>query len=153
MVNRKVTAPGDPLIRMEVLIPQSMKDYLSSLDRSASQTIRELIDLHRQRFMANADKLFLIQSIKDGEIKLAMDKANLKQIEENERLEASRRTDFENKKKAGLEVLVRKYREYSGDFSKFKPVMCHWGDDVLKISQDELKGMIIEEAKTKAEAN
>ena len=57
MVNRKVTSPGDPLIRIEVLIPQSAKSYLDTLDVSASRTIRELIDIHRQRPLVKIESI------------------------------------------------------------------------------------------------
>ncbi len=146
MVNRRVTSPGNPLVRIEILISQSAKDYLDSLDGSFSRTIRELIDFHMQRPLA---KTQLIQDIKDIKIKLAMDEANLRQIEETEKVEVSRNADFENKKKNALGVLVKLFTECRGDFSKFREPLNHWSGK-LQISPAELQALVSEAAKVEA---
>ncbi|MFA4957272.1 MAG: hypothetical protein WC556_09925 [Candidatus Methanoperedens sp.] len=143
MVNRKVTSPGDPLIRIEVLIPRSAKSYLDTLEVSASRTIRELIEIHRQLPHAKKES---IEKIKNIKITLATEEANLKRIEEIEKLDASTKTDFERKKADALRILVDLFTKYRGDFSKFEEPLQKW-KTVLQIQSEELRMLVIEAAK------
>jgi len=144
MVNRRVTSPGDPLVRIEILISQSAKDYLDSLDDSFSRTIRELIDFHMQRPI---EKTQLVHDIEETKIKLKMQEAKLEQIQETERQEILLNTNFENTKANALKILVKEFRGYRGDFKKFSKPLEHWAGK-LKITPTELQTIVFNAAKS-----
>lgn len=145
MANKRVASKEDPLVQTIVYLPRSQKNYLDKLEGSTSRVVRELISFHMQRPLA---KMQLIQENKELKIKLALNEASIKQHEEIEKLEASRKTNFEGRKADGLRVLVRLFRENRGDFSKFKAPLNHWAD-ALQVPPAELQELVIEAAKVK----
>jgi len=59
------------------------------------------------------------------------------------------KTNFESTKTDALKILVKEFRGYRGDFSKFSKPLEHWAGE-LKITTTELQTIVFNAAKSEA---
>lgn len=155
MVNKRVTSIDDPLIPTIIQLPRSQKDFLDTLDESASSFIRKLIGAQMSGHEVEISKLK--DEARQHEAQLNIIKAQISELEgEDQRKEAASQTREQLLDQAagriisGLHSIKFKDRELMQIFkNNLEMINRTLGSNGEPVTAEELKPIIIKKAKAK----
>ncbi len=158
MVNNRATPINDPLVQVIFLIPQSQKDYINSLGKSAgSGYIRKLISAQMGSNIHAVEIDKLIEHSKELEMQLLYNKQQVNAFNdslEKQKLDEGKRARLINEASErimkGQDYIEMDTHEFKKMFStNISDINRLLGDDTDKVTDDEFNRAIIKTAQLK----